>query len=151
MKQENVSSKVNEEKSALLASQEVSDKARGRACKPITGGGTWGTGGHCFFFLPFGGLVFGYFTRHPCCERDSLPFGRVLRSVCKGLPVAVPAHCEKRGGLWIDSDALLSSFLVFVPKRFLWKEKDGSDWRDDISLILVIVGTIDDLLPRWDS
>jgi len=147
MKQDNVDSEVDEEKNALLANKELSDEARGRACKPITGG-TRGTD-HYFFFLPFGGLVFGYFTRYPRCERDSLPLGRLLHSVSKDPSVTVPTHCGKRGGPWIDSNALPSSFLVFLPK-FLWNAKDGSDWRDEISLIFVTVGTIDGLLPRWD-
>ena len=38
VKQENVDSEVDEEKSALLANQELSDEARGRICKPITKG-----------------------------------------------------------------------------------------------------------------
>ena len=83
-------------------------------------------------------LFRGYFTRHLSREPDSPP---------------------ERGGLWIDSDALPSSFLVFLPKRFdkfLWNAKDGPDWRDRINVIVLVffvvaltpvtVGTINNLL-----
>jgi len=60
MKQENVNSEVDEEKSTLLANQELSDEARGRACRPIMGEGSLRN--RPLFLLPFVGLVFGHET-----------------------------------------------------------------------------------------
>jgi len=103
------------------------------------------------------------FSKHPCRERDppsDFILGGEINDVSKGFRVLVPARFGERTGLGIDGDALSSPLLVFLPKRFdrfLRNAKDGLDWRDEsnrlvrvvfavIALILVIIGTIDNLL-----
>ena len=107
-------------------------------------------------------LLRGCFARHSRRERDSSPdflVGEIINDMSKGFRVLVPARFRERNRLWIDSNALSSPFLVFLPERFdgvLRNAKDGLDRRDEINgfvvlaffvivLILVVVGTIDDL------
>ena len=103
------------------------------------------------------------FSKHSCRERDSpsdFILGSEINDVPKGFRVLIPARFGERNGLGIDGDALSSSLLVFLPKRFdrlLWNAKYGLDWRDEsnrlvgavfavIALVLIIIGTIDNLL-----
>ena len=69
-----------------------------------------------------------------------------MRFYSIALGVCIPAHCEKRRGLWIYGNALPSHLFVFLPKRFdrfLWNAKDGLDWRDEInSLVLLLFAVL---------
>ena len=64
-------------------------------------------------------LLRGYFSGHPCRERDTpsdLLIGGVIWKVPKGFRILVPSSFGERKGFWNDGDGLPSPLLVFLPK-----------------------------------